>query len=55
MIWGARASVRAALSLAMLVAMRHNSVIRGDYECLLATGKNKKVVLMACIRTLLTF
>lgn len=54
MIWGGRASVRAALYMAALVASRHNPVIRRFYERLCAAGKPKKVALTACMRKLLT-
>jgi len=53
-IWGGRASVRSALYMAALVATRHNSVIKAFYQKLLATGKVKKVALVACMRKLLT-
>jgi len=53
-IWGGRATVRAALSMATLVATRFNSVIRPFYQRLLAAGKPKKVALTACMRKLLT-
>ena len=39
MIWGGRASVRAALYMAALVASRHNPVIRAFYERLCAAGE----------------
>lgn len=54
MVWGGRASVRAALYMATLVASRHNPVIRAFYQRLLAAGKPKKVALVACMRKLLT-
>ena len=53
-IWGGRASVRAVLYMSTLVATRHNPVIRDFYERLLASGKVKKVALVACMRKLLT-
>jgi len=53
-IWGGRASVRAVLYMAALVATRHNSVIKAFYQKLLAAGKMKKVALVACMRKLLT-
>lgn len=53
-IWGGRASVRAVLYMSTLVATRHNPVIREFYERLLASGKVKKVALIACMRKLLT-
>src|SRR5262249_6566596 len=54
MIWGGRASVRAALYMAALVASRHNPAIRTFYERLCAAGKAKKLALTACMRKLLT-
>lgn len=53
-IWGGRASVRAALYMAALVATRHNPTIRAFYERLCAAGKPKKLALTACMRKLLT-
>lgn len=52
--WGGRASVRAALYMATLVASRFNPVIRIFYQRLCAAGKPKKVALTACMRKLLT-
>ncbi len=54
MIHGGRASVRATLYMAALVATRWNPVIRSFYQRLLAAGKPKKVALIACARKLLT-
>jgi transposase len=53
-VWGGRAHVRGALYMAALVGTRHNPVIRGFYQRLLAAGKPKKVALIACMRKLLT-
>ena len=53
-IWGGRRPVRAALSMAALVGVRHNSVLRSFYEGLLARGKPKKVALTAWMHKLLT-
>ena len=53
-IWGGRASVRAALYMAALVASRQNPVLARFYQRLLATGKPKKVALVAVMRRLLT-
>jgi transposase len=53
-IWGGRATVRATLYMGVLVAVRHHPVLKAYYERLLATGKAKKVALVACMRTLLT-
>jgi len=51
---GGRASVRAVLYMAALVATRRNPVIRAFYERLLAAGNPKKLALVACMRKLLT-
>ena len=51
--WGGRATVRAALYMPTLVAVRHNPVLGAFYERLLAAGKPKKVALTACMRKLL--
>jgi transposase len=53
-IWGGRAPLRATLSMATVVAVRHNPVLQACYERLLAAGKAKKVALVACMRKLLT-
>jgi len=53
-IWGGRASVRAALFMAALVATRFNPVIRDFYKRLKAKGKPSKVALVACMHKLLT-
>lgn len=53
-IFGGRASVRQALYMAALTAARHNAPIKAFYERLVATGKPKKVALVACMRKLLT-
>jgi len=52
-IWGGRASVRAALYMAALVASRRNSVISVFYKRLRTAGKAPKVALVACMRKLL--
>jgi transposase len=54
MIWGGRATVRATLYMAGLVAARHNPVLRGFYQRLRAAGKAPKVALVAVMRKLLT-
>jgi transposase len=53
-VQGGRASVRAVLYMAALVATKRNAVIRGFYARLLAAGKPKKLALVACMRKLLT-
>ena len=51
-VWGGRARVRAVLYMGVLSATRYNPVIRDFYQRLLATGKPKKVALVACMRKL---
>jgi len=53
-IWGGRASMRAALYMAALVASRRNTVISAFYTRLRQAGKRPKVALVACMRKLLT-
>jgi transposase len=53
-IWGGRATVRAALYMAALVASRRNPTIREFYRRLRGAGKAPKVALVACMRKLLT-
>jgi transposase len=53
LVWGGRGQVRAALSMATLVATRHNPVIHAFYARLLKAGKAKKVALTACMHKLL--
>ncbi len=53
-VQGGRASVRAVLYMAALVATKRNAVIRAFYQRLLAAGKPKKLALVACMRKLLT-
>jgi transposase len=54
MIQGGRATIRAVLYMAALVASRRNPVIKAFYERLVTAGKPKKVALIACARKLLT-
>lgn len=53
-IWGGRATVRSALYMAVLSGVRHYSPLKAFYSRLLEAGKAKKVVLIACMRKLLT-
>lgn len=53
-VQGGRASVRAVLYMAALVATKRNMVIRAFYTRLLAAGKPRKLALVACMRKLLT-
>jgi transposase len=52
--WGGRASVRRALYMATLSAVRYNRVIQAFYLRLLDQGKAKKVALVACRHKLLS-
>jgi len=53
-IWGGRATVRAVLYMAALVASRRNAAIRAFYQRLRNAGKAPKLALVACMRKLLT-
>lgn len=52
--WGGRAVLRTALYMAAVTAVRHNPVLKGFHDRLLAAGKPPKVVLIACAHKLLT-
>lgn len=53
-VWGGRAEVRAVLYMATVSAIRCNSDIKAFAERLKQTGKPAKVVIVACMRKLLT-
>jgi transposase len=53
-VWGGRARVREALYMGALIASRFNPPIKEFYGRLVASGKPKKVALVACMRKLLT-
>lgn len=53
-IAGGRASVRAALFMAAMVASRFNPILKSFYDRLVAAGKPKKAALVAVARKLLT-
>lgn len=53
-IWGGRAEVRAVLYMAAVSAMRFNQVIRTFAMRLQQAGKPPKVVIVACMRKLLS-
>ena len=53
-IKGGRSDVRRILYMATLCATRHNPLIKAFYQRLRNAGKKKKVVLVACMRKLLT-
>lgn len=52
-VWGGRSSVRKALYMSTLSAIRCNPVIKAFYERLIAKGKPFKVAITACMRKLL--
>jgi transposase len=52
--WGGRATVRTALYMATITAVRCNPVLRTFYERLRAAGKRAKVARIAVVRKLLT-
>lgn len=53
-VWGGRADLRAVLYMAAISAMRCNPVIKTFAERLKTAGKPAKVVIVACMRKLLT-
>lgn len=53
-IWGGRADVRAVLYMATVSAIRCNDTIKAFAERLKKAGKPPKVVIVACMRKLLT-
>lgn len=53
-VWGGRADVRAVLYMATVSAIRFNSRIKAFAERLKLAGKPGKVVIVACMRKLLT-
>lgn len=53
-IWGGRADVRAVLYMAAVSAIRCNNTIKAFAERLKKSGKPAKVVIVACMRKLLT-
>ena len=53
-VQGGRATVRAVLYMAALVATKRNTVIQEFYQRLVAARKPKKLALVACMRKLLT-
>ena len=53
-VWGGRADVRAVLYMATVSAIRFNSAIKAFAERLKQAGKPTKIVIVACMRKLLT-
>lgn len=52
-IWGGRASVRSALYMAVLSAVRCDAVLKDFHQRLITRGKPPKLALTACMRKLL--
>jgi transposase len=52
-ISGGRLSVRCALYMAVISAIKHNEIIKEFYQRLKANGKKPKVALVACMRKLI--
>jgi transposase len=52
-IWGGRDIVRTATYMAAFVAVRCNPLLKSFFNRLIATGKPRKVALVACMRKLL--
>jgi transposase len=53
-VWGGRADVRAVLYMAAVSAIRCNPAIKAFADRLKQAGKPVKVVIVACMRKLLT-
>jgi transposase len=53
MIMGGRASVRTALYMPTLTAIRHNPALQALYQRLIGRGRPAKVAITACMRKLL--
>jgi transposase len=54
-IQGGRATVRAAVYMSALVAIRHDPIVKARYDHLRSNGKPKKVAIVACMRTMLNY
>ncbi|CAH9067550.1 IS110 family transposase ISPtu2 [Pseudoalteromonas sp. CIP111854] len=52
-IQGGRHQVRTVLYMAMMSATQSNPVFKSTYQRLVATGKPKKVALIACVRKMI--
>lgn len=46
--------MRGTLHMTTLMAVWHNPVLKACYERLLAAGKRKKIILVACMHKLVT-
>jgi transposase len=51
---GGRPNVRRALYMATLTGIRHNPILKPQYDQLVKRGKEKKVAITACMRKMLT-
>ena len=54
-IAGGRVRVRCALYMATLAAVRHNPILKQNYQRLLSRGKPRKVALVACMRKFIIY
>jgi transposase len=53
MIRGGRHQIRTAMFMSMMYAMQCNPVFKATYQRLVASGKPKKVAIMACVRKMI--
>ena len=51
---GGRPGVRSALYMSALTGIRHNPILKAQYDQLVKRGKEKKVAITACMRKMLT-
>jgi transposase len=51
---GGRPDVRSALYMSALTGIRHNPILKAQYDQLVKRGKEKKVAITACMRKMLT-
>jgi transposase len=54
-IAGGRVRVRCALYMATLAAVRHNPILKDNYQRLVSRGKPRKVALVACMRKFIIY
>jgi len=50
---GGRHQIRTVMYMAMLSAIQHNPVFKATYNRLVATGKPKKIAIIACVRKMI--
>jgi len=53
-IWGGRSEVRTVVYMATMAAIKYNPALNVFYSRLIASGKPKRVAIVACMRKLLT-